>query len=646
MTENISALAADNAQPDSQDEFSATGNPYCSSIKSENGISAVASPVENKGECTKLENTDGQTDSITSTNDKPSDDSTNSIIVPAGTREEQDRVLRRFATLLGSMSQQGNPGIHMSPGINSSLVGSAASNSSSSATELKNMLVNDSTTICELPCVDLTSGEALDLAVLTAAPGEAPKKFSGNSATTGANPTSHNQPGIKVPVMAASVFGGQPQMGMSPKMPQSMYTPPPLDSINKTQETPGVASLPKNEHGNYVDPPAEKQTLEKVAAKILSEPVLWTRSSSPQAPSAFLSSLSSSFSSLIQARMKSWTMILIRHALKSGDEEGRTRLLSLLATSGSINSTAVVTKFQALKLPKEFASENKPGEIILPLIFESVTDIELHGRKLKIRLRAPGTINGTFADPLSFLLKRVCVNLDMKALLKSLVEHARFVVFRAVSTSTSIPAGLVNPVEAPWRDSVKSVQSADDALDDEEDEGSAPISPLKSFASIKLDSKYSRTGPAAAPTLGKIKTSRSVSFDTQLTHRVDTASQMGVSKLRSSKSFGKPDANTFECQRNATFADFGRGLDMANSLNKNSNMTSDYTTVQDGVKSRNASFSFLAKMKGMNMANMAVARAPNIGSSNPPLDGSPGMGMSRSPQLDAFMRAQKNRPNI
>ena len=97
-------------------------------------------------------------------------------------------------------------------------------------------------------------------------------------------------------------------------------------------------------------------------------------------------------------------LLFLRQSLSSGDEQSRSQLMKLLATSQSIDIKSVATSFNALTLPPTaFAQgggkegDNKPrSQIILPLLFEVVSSVVLHEEQVVAKLRAPGTLLGTF----------------------------------------------------------------------------------------------------------------------------------------------------------------------------------------------------------------------------------------------------------
>lgn len=162
---------------------------------------------------------------------------------------------------------------------------------------------------------------------------------------------------------------------------------------------------------------ANAAKLEAAAAANLGTPTTWTRSSVAQAPPSIVRSLSSSFYSLLDSRVRAWTLLLLRHSLSSGDDDSRSRLLALLATSSAIDLSKIVMSFQTLDLPPAMKAQleqekrakaaareagtlteaqkaERDCDLVLPLIFEANIDVNLQGQSVSVQLRAPGTVGG------------------------------------------------------------------------------------------------------------------------------------------------------------------------------------------------------------------------------------------------------------
>jgi len=402
--------------------------------------------------------------------------------------------------------------------------------------------VEEDSGLCEFPSLDLYSGEISAL----------PLPSVGKSTKTGED---ESKPKPQVPAMSASVFS--------------------------TAAKPATDAASAN---------ANAVVLEQAAARNLSTVTTWKRSSLQLAPMSMLRALSKSFSSLVDARIRAWILLLLRHSLSRGDEQSRSHLLKLLATSHSIDVQSFTTSFQALPLPEKMKNtvsqenENK-NEVILPLIFEVVANIVFNEEHVRAKVRAPGTIAGTFI-PDGNLLTFMKINLDTNALVVSMVEQARLVVFKAVAraTSTTVPTP-----SAPLRNKQTLLAAANAVSHKSINSTSTDFTPsfhisrpspkvaMRSGSSVSEEGYDERNGnkpPARVPSAllnsSSLRKHRNVSvkwnttvevsqqnFNEPASSGADDPPKMNF--LKSSKSFGRPDANTFSTSRNATFAEFGRG---------------------------------------------------------------------------------------
>lgn len=128
------------------------------------------------------------------------------------------------------------------------------------------------------------------------------------------------------------------------------------------------------------------------AARHLGTLTSWTKSSLIYAPPAVNKNISSTLSSLIDSRVRAWTLLLLRHSLSTGDGASRSRLLSMLSCSVKLLSTT--TTFQTLDLPENARGQQKEADAILPLLFEARLQLSIHDKVESVSLRAPGTIAG------------------------------------------------------------------------------------------------------------------------------------------------------------------------------------------------------------------------------------------------------------
>jgi hypothetical protein len=156
-------------------------------------------------------------------------------------------------------------------------------------------------------------------------------------------------------------------------------------------------SLPQMEASvlsNAADASAKAAQVEQKAAQSLGAMTSWTKSSVVYASSAISENASSSFSSLVDSRVRAWTLLLLRHSLTTGDSASRSRLLSMLSSIIKVN--AAETAFITLPLPESAAQQPKEADVILPLLLEVELNISIQTQNDVVTLRAPGTISGTF----------------------------------------------------------------------------------------------------------------------------------------------------------------------------------------------------------------------------------------------------------
>lgn len=161
------------------------------------------------------------------------------------------------------------------------------------------------------------------------------------------------------------------------------------------------------------------------------------------APSTMLRNLSESFTSLIDSRLRSSILALLKQSLKGPSmsgyhaRTGESRIVMKLLSSCPISVTAVVTSFRALSMQE--GSDN-----VVPIVFEAIIDMNILGVELVTStLRAPGTVNGSFSSPRNRI---ICAEfmLDTPALLQSMMKEARFIVRKTVAVASSIASNLTN----------------------------------------------------------------------------------------------------------------------------------------------------------------------------------------------------------
>jgi len=391
-------------------------------------------------------------------------------------------------------------------------------------------------------------------------------------------------------------------------------TLPSLD-MRKLDEDPETNPLPKvGEHfpqmkmeasvlHNAADASAKAAQVEQKAAQTLGSLTSWTRSSVVYASNAISENAANSFSSLVDSRVRAWTLLLLRHSLTTGDSTSRSRLLSMLASIIKVNSAEIAFKTQPLpEACKNLPRKDDDPDVILPLLFEVDMKITVQSKKCTVTLRAPGTVSANFdrtADQaIGMGLKTVDIRLDTGTLLESMVKEARMVVFNAVakatSTSNSMSIDSDLKISDPTRlnapsqlsefssalklsasSSGKAASGGGGGQQSATNEGVHRPSHrnLKAkSSSLKLGNVLSTAAPISSTTdqhalsIDKMKKSRSVQFDGHVDLKAKPAAiptpkrlkMASTARLTSFKSFGRPHAGDFGSgPKNATFGDFG-----------------------------------------------------------------------------------------
>lgn len=421
-------------------------------------------------------------------------------------------------------------------------------------------------------------------------------------------------------------------IGPLPKVGEHRNTD--LFEMMAVTEEKAVPQMAASVLSNAADASAKAAQVEQKAAQSLGSLTSWTKSSVVYASTAIARNVSDSFSSLVDSRVRAWTLLLLRHSLTTGDSASRSRLLSMLSSIIKVHSAR--TDFKTIPLPEAAAGHPKEVDVILPLLLEVEMQVSIQNKVDTVTLRAPGTIAGTFdnldgVSSRSSGLVKVDIRLDTGAMLDSMVQQARMVVFKAVAkaTSASDPA---SPFDTRRDFNVETIA--------EEEPGLATSTTLSGFSNalklspdavdssgthqpghrlqkarssaLKLNSVlHGDVGkPSVGAGLDKTRKSRSVQWD----HRTDILKVKNsavpspkrqrvadtTARLRSFKSFGRPHAGDFGSgPRNATFGDFGRkpiwGRDgkLANHptpINPNDQSQNVFST--EARTTRNATFDF------------------------------------------------------
>mmetsp|Transcript_74 Transcript_74/g.178 ORF Transcript_74/g.178 Transcript_74/m.178 type:complete len:535 (+) Transcript_74:190-1794(+) len=334
---------------------------------------------------------------------------------------------------------------------------------------------------------------------------------------------------------------------------------------------------------------AKAAQVEQKAAQTLGAMSSWTRSSVIYASKAISENAAKSFSSLVESRVKAWTLLLLKHSL-TGDASSRKRLLSMLESIIKVDSAQIAFKPLAL-VGNTGNVEKAPDDpdVILPLIAEVHLIITVHEKKDCVTLKAPGTISATFErlddDEMGMGLTSVDIGLKTEALLESMVKEARVIVINAVSKATS--GSKIDIKALKKNDGTKANQkpNALSSLSPGLRSGFKPSSSsiASSFASSGLllaaqkKGMYQPSNPrmkahSSSLKINKILSTstlqhtRSVQFDNldPLKAKADDDSKRQklatTARLTSFKSFGRPHAGDFDAgggPKNATFANFG-----------------------------------------------------------------------------------------
>jgi len=243
---------------------------------------------------------------------------------------------------------------------------------------LSDFLSKDHTALCTLPSLDIFSGTDMpDLSslvsgsILLASESEHSCKL----------PPAEKIHKPQIPEMKASV--------LSLLFPEGVEIP----QYTTTEPSSLTSAEPLSAARTYEE--IDQELLQK-GVKNMSEPISWTRSSVPQAPMALVRSLSLSFSSLFDSRMKAYTLLLLRHSLTSGDYNSRSRLLTLLSSSSSIQIQTLSTSFESLTLPQELKIPEEEGKVVLPLLFEASVVLSLgQNKQINLKFKSTGAIRGT-----------------------------------------------------------------------------------------------------------------------------------------------------------------------------------------------------------------------------------------------------------
>jgi hypothetical protein len=145
-----------------------------------------------------------------------------------------------------------------------------------------------------------------------------------------------------------------------------------------------------------------EQSIQHHGASNLSEPISWTRSSSPYAPVAMLQSFSHSFTSILESRLKACILLLLNHTLTSRQER-ISQLATFLLDTETIRLQSITISFEALSSTSEqhetplSSSDcclNNEDTLVLPLRLDALIVAKVLKETIDVKLTAAGSIKG------------------------------------------------------------------------------------------------------------------------------------------------------------------------------------------------------------------------------------------------------------
>lgn len=216
-------------------------------------------------------------------------------------------------------------------------------------------------------------------------------------------------------------------------------------------------------------------SIEEYAALNLARPLALKRGELQAAPLTLLGNLIESFMSLVDSRKRSSLTALIRQSQTQKDSTLTRVLVGLLACSNDpITPSTVVTSFRVLQASERNAS----GDIVMPLVMETVVDLKIFGSLITISVVAPGTIQASFAS--DCMITKVEVVLDTVAFLQSMMKQARYAVRKAVALSSNMASKLLGFSSSSLK------QQSDDCSTMSGSSGAPPVK-VRSFQKLAQD---------------------------------------------------------------------------------------------------------------------------------------------------------------
>jgi len=295
--------------------------------------------------------------------------------------------------------------------------------------------------------------------------------------------------------------------------------------------------------------------IKNIAALNLGKPTQTTDATIQMTPSIILRNFVSSFSYLVDSRIRAWTLKLLKHSLATGDDQSRARVLALLSISSSVSLGAIVTSFTALPIDKSWLKSmnndsSKFQETSIPVAFEGIIDVSIQGRVMTVKTKAKGSIHGSFAPPYNKLLDSVAIQIDTADLLKSMMDEASRVVLKVVTNASIHPGVVALGRKASKQAAIARLNSmvrSNASLSEMTRPITANFLP-KDISSASLRRRVSFTEP-----IEKKRRNSSVSVSSYL-HLKKKRKQTPSSILMNSQRISQQD---LEITRNASFAEFG-----------------------------------------------------------------------------------------
>jgi len=187
-----------------------------------------------------------------------------------------------------------------------------------------------------------------------------------------------------------------------------------------------------------------KSPIKEISALSLAYPVVYSKNSIQKAPSEIIHNVSSSFMTLIDARLRGCTSALLKQAMSKSSPTSLSKHLKMMVTllsptisraSPPIDLSTIVTSFQVLPF-RSLTCIDILKESVLPLVLNTTVDLVILGTLVTVSIQAPGTIFGSFSEGGDGLLSSVLISFDTVATLENMMKQARFAVKKAITLSS------------------------------------------------------------------------------------------------------------------------------------------------------------------------------------------------------------------